>query len=229
MKTPKRRGIQACVFDAYGTLFDFNTAASRCRDALGNEFDRLNLIWREKQLQYSWLRSLQGSHADFWRVTGDALDFAMDCLELKNSELRGRLMETYLQLELFPEVKETLTQLRSLGLRTAILSNGSPGMLKAVIEYNGISNLFDRVFSIEEVGVYKPHPKAYGIARAGLGLDREEILFHSANAWDAYGASVFGMRAVWCNRYGQRPERLPGKPEFELKTLAESPVLLGAI
>ena len=228
MKNPPLRGIQACVFDAYGTLFDYASAASRCRDALGDKFDSLNSLWRRKQLEYSWLRALQGVHADFWQVTGDALDFAMDSLELKEAGLRERLMALYLELDVFPEVRETLTRLREFGLKTVILSNGSPSMLSAIVEYNGIHHLLDGVISIEDAGVYKPHPNAYGLACQRLGLGRQKILFLSANGWDAYAASAFGMHVVWCNRHGQRPERLPGRPDFEVQSLAELSAIFDA-
>ena len=121
-----------------------------------------------------------------------------------------------------------LARLRASGLKTAILSNGSPSMLRALVEHNGIDHLLDGVFSVEEAGVYKPHAKVYGLAAQRLGLDRSAISFQSANAWDAYAASAFGMRVVWCNRYGQRPERLPGRPDFEVKSLAELPAIVGA-
>lgn len=222
------RGIYACLFDAYGTLFDYASAAARCRDALGDKFENLNALWREKQLQYTWMRALQDAHADFWQVTGDALDFAMETLELRDPGLRDRLMALYLELEAFPEVRDMLVRLRASGLKTAILSNGSPAMLQAVVEYNGIDHLLDGVFSVEEAGVYKPHPRVYRLAAERLGLERSTISFQSANAWDAYAASAFGMRAVWCNRYGQRRERLPGNPDFEVKTLDELPAIVGA-
>jgi 2-haloacid dehalogenase len=228
VRKPPFQGIQACVFDAYGTLFDYASAASRCRDALGNKFDRLSSLWREKQLQYTWLRALQGEHADFWQVTGDALDFAMDSLELQDDRLRDRLMALYLELETFPEVRDTLTRLRAHGLKTVILSNGSPSMLRSLVEHNKMDHLLDGVFSIEEVGVYKPHPKAYGLACERLGLDRRTILFQSANAWDAFAASAFGMRVAWCNRYGQRPERLPGRPDVVVQSLSELLAIIGA-
>jgi 2-haloacid dehalogenase len=220
--------IHACVFDAYGTLFDYASAAARCRDSLGDKFDRLNALWREKLLQYTWLRSIQGAHADFWQVTGDALDFALDSLELKDAGLRDRLMALYLELETFPEVNAVLTHLKASGLKTAILSNGSPSMLRAIVDYNGIDHLFDGVFSVEEVGVYKPHPSTYALAGERLGLDRRTILFVSSNSWDAHGASAFGMRVAWCNRYGQRPERLPGRPDIEVRTLSELAGSIGA-
>jgi 2-haloacid dehalogenase len=165
---------------------------------------------------------------DFWQVTGDALDFTMDSLKLSDPVLRDRLMALYLELEIFPEVRDTLTRLRASGIKTAILSNGSPSMLRAIVEHNGIDHLLDGIFSVEEAGIYKPHPRVYGLAGERLGLDRSAISFQSANAWDAYAASSFGMRVVWCNRYGQRRERLPGNPDFEVKTLAELPAIIGA-
>jgi len=228
MNSPPFTGIQACVFDAYGTLFDYASAAANCGAMVGNKLERLNTLWREKQLQYTWLRALEGTHVDFWNVTGDALDFTLETLELSDPLLRHRLMSLYLELGIFPEVRDTLTRLKASGLKTAILSNGSPTMLQALVEHNGIGDLLDGVFSVEEVGVYKPHPKVYSLAAERLGLDRRAIAFQSANAWDAYAASSFGMRVVWCNRYGQRPERLPGKPDFEVKNLSELLPLVGA-
>lgn len=222
-------GIRACVFDAYGTLFDYASAAAACKDELGDNTARLTTLWRDKQLQYTWLRAAQGRHADFWQVTGDALDFALDTLGLRNDALRARLMNLYLSLATFPEVPEVLRQLRAAGLKTAILSNGSPTMLIAAVQSAGISDLLDAVLSVEEAGVYKPHPKVYQLAvdRLGVAAPRA-ICFQSSNAWDAYAASAFGMRVVWCNRYSQRPERLPGKPDREVRTLAELPALVGA-
>lgn len=220
-------GIRACVFDAYGTLFDFAAAAGGCRDVLGDDVGRLTAIWRDKQLQYTWLRTLQGRHADFWQVTGDALDFALETLGIDKHELRERLMTLYLTLDTFPEVTDTLTRLRRAGLRTAILSNGSPRMLEAAVKGNGLEHLLDLVLSVEEVGVYKTHPSVYRLAVERLAVPASAISFQSSNAWDAYAASAFGMRVVWCNRYGQRRERLPGNPDFEVRTLSELPALLG--
>jgi 2-haloacid dehalogenase len=220
-------GVRACVFDAYGTLFDYASAAERCRDALGEKLTPLTTLWREKQLQYTWLRALQGRHADFWQVTGDALDFAMETLGIHDGALRDRLMDLYLELEVFPEVPETLARLKAAGLKTAILSNGSPRMLRAAVAGANIGHLLDEVLSVEEVGVYKPHPKVYQLGVDRLGIEPAAISFQSSNAWDAYAASAFGMRVVWCNRYRQRPERLPGKPQHEVRSLAELPALLG--
>jgi 2-haloacid dehalogenase len=221
-------GIKACVFDAYGTLFDFASAARGCRDVLGDDIDRLSALWRDKQLQYTWLRAAQGLHADFWQVTGDALDFALATLGLDRPELRERLMALYLTLDPFPEVPEVLHTLKTAGLTVAILSNGSPRMLDAAVKAAKLEALIDAVLSVEEVGVYKPHPKVYQLAVDRLGLPASAIAFQSSNAWDAHAASAFGMRVVWCNRYGQRRERLPGSPDREVRSLAELPALVGA-
>jgi 2-haloacid dehalogenase len=221
-------GVQACVFDAYGTLFDFASAARGCRDVLGDAIEKLSALWRDKQLQYTWLRAVQGRHADFWQVTGDALDFALETLAIEKPGLRDRLMNLYLTLEPFPEVPEVLRQLKTASLRTAILSNGSPMMLDAVVRGSGLSPLVDAVLSVESVSVYKPHPKVYQLAVDRLGIPAAAIAFQSSNAWDAYAASAFGMQVVWCNRYGQRPERLPGKPDRMVRSLAELPALVAA-
>jgi 2-haloacid dehalogenase len=221
-------GIRACVFDAYGTLFDYASAAAGCRDLLGDKAEPLTVLWRDKQLQYSWLRAVQGRHADFWQVTGDALDYALEALDLGEAALRQRLMNLYLTLDAFPEVPEVLRRLKAAELATAILSNGAPAMLRAAVNGAGIGGLLDAVLSVEEVGVYKPHPKVYQLAVDRLGVAAGKILFVSSNAWDAYAASAFGMRVAWCNRYMQRRERLPGHPDREIRTLAELPALVGA-
>ena len=220
-------GIEACVFDAYGTLFDVAAAARSCGAELGEKSSALSSLWREKQLQYTWLRALQGRHADFWQVTGEALDFALETLQITRTGLRERLLNLYLTLDAFAEVPEVLARLKRAGMRTAVLSNGSPQMLKAALQGARITHLLDAVLSVEEVGIYKPHPRVYQLAVDRLGLEAGAIAFQSANAWDAYAASAFGMRVVWCNRYDQRPERLPGKPDHEIRSLAELPALLG--
>lgn len=221
-------GIRACVFDAYGTLFDYASVAARCRELPGPLRDRLNSVWREKQLQYTWLRALQGRHADFWEVTGEALDFALETIGIDDAALRERLMRLYMRLDAFPEVPQVLERLRAAGLKTAILSNGSPAMLDAAVQHAKIGPLFDAVLSVEAVGIYKPHPKVYQVAVDRLCLEPRAIAFQSSNAWDAWAASVFGLRVVWCNRYAQRPERLPGRPDREITSLAELPALVGA-
>ena len=222
----KPLAVRACVFDAYGTLFDFASAAAGCRDVLGDKTAALTTLWRDKQLQYTWLRSLQGLHADFWQVTGDALDYSLETLGLDQSGLRERLMGLYRTLKCFPEVPAVLRQLKDQGYVTAILSNGSPSMLADVVAGAGLGSLLDHVLSIEDAGIYKTSPRTYQLALDRLGLPAGAISFQSSNAWDAHAASAFGMRVVWCNRYGQRRERLPGKPDHEISTLTELPALL---
>lgn len=220
-------GVRACVFDAYGTLFDFAAAARKCRDVLGDDIDRLTALWRDKQLQYTWLRAVQELHADFWQVTGDALDFSLETLGIDKPGLRDGLMTLYLTLDPFPEVPDVLRRLKSAGMRTAILSNGSPRMLDAVVKAAKLDTLLDAVLSVEEVRVYKPNSEVYQLAVDRLGIPAAAISFQSSNAWDAYAASAFGMKVVWCNRYRQRPERLPGRPDREVQSLAELPGLVG--
>lgn len=219
-------GIRACIFDAYGTLFDFGSAAARCPDISQRHRATLTSLWRDKQLQYTWLRTLQGRYVDFWQVTGDALDFALDSLDLADAPRRNRLMDLYRTLAPFPEVSGVLLSLRQAGFTTAILSNGSPAMLDAAVSGAGLSGSFDAVLSADAVGAYKTHPKVYQYALDQLGVPASAVAFQSSNAWDAHGAADFGMRAVWCNRQGQRRERLPGVLHHEIRTLAELPGLL---
>lgn len=221
-------GIRACVFDAYGTLFDYASAAARCGDVLGDKVAPLSALWREKQLQYTWLRSLQGRYVSFSQVTADALEFALAAFRLSDPALHGRLMSLYSSLECFPEVPEMLARLKAAGLKTAILSNGSPHMLAAALSHGKIAHLFDAVLSVDEVGVYKPHPRVYQLAVDRLAVAPEAIAFQSANGWDAFAASAFGLRVIWCNRYDQPAEHLPGRPEAVVRSLAQLPALVGA-
>jgi len=220
-------GVQACVFDAYGTLFDFAAAARKSRDVLGDDIDRLTALWRDKQLQYTWLRAAQDRHADFLQVTRDALDFTLETI-IGKSDLRDQLMSLFVTLDPFPEVPNVLRKLKTAGMRTAILSNGSPAMLDAAVKAARLEPLLDAVLSVEEVGVYKPHPKVYQLAVDRLAIPASAICYQSSNAWDAYAASAFGMQVVWCNRYGQRRERLPGSPDREIASLTQLPALVGA-
>lgn len=220
-------GVRACVFDAYGTLFDFASAVRSCTDVLGEAAPRVGALWRDKQLQYTWLRAAGGRHADFWQVTGEALDFTLETFGLEQPALRERLMALCLALEPFPEVPGVLATLRRAGLKTAILSNGTPAMLDAAaVRHAGLAPMFDAVLSVEEVGVFKPHPRVYQLAVDRLGCPAAAIAFQSSNAWDAYAASAFGMQVVWCNRYGQPRERLPGAPDCEINTLVDLPGLI---
>jgi len=224
--TQDRIAVRACVFDAYGTLFDFASAAAGCGDVLGDRAAAVTALWRDKQLQYTWLRGLQGRHADFWQVTGDALDFTLETLGIADANVRDRLLSLYRRLECFPEVPQVLRRLKETGFVTAILSNGSPAMLADAVAGAKLGSLLDHALSVEEVGVFKPHARVYRLAVDRLGVPASAIAFQSSNAWDAYAASAFGMRVVWCNRYGQRRERLPGTPDREIRSLAELPALL---
>jgi 2-haloacid dehalogenase len=219
-------GIEACVFDAYGTLFDVHSAVTRLRARIGDRADALSQLWRTKQLEYTWLRSLMGRHADFWQVTGDALEYALAGTGV-DAMLREPLLQAYLALDAYPEVPDALRRLRAGGLKTAILSNGEPRMLEAAARSAGIAELLDAVLSVEEVGVFKPHPKVYRLAVDRLGVRPDQIAFQSSNAWDVSGAAAFGLRAVWINRIGMPPERLPGAAEHELRDLSGLPALLG--
>ncbi|TNE34057.1 MAG: haloacid dehalogenase type II [Alphaproteobacteria bacterium] len=219
--------IKACVFDAYGTLFDVNAAAREEQAALGVKWAAVSETWRLKQLQYSWLRSLQERHADFWQVTGDALDFALESAGIDDADLRDRLMALYLKLSAYPDTKPMLERLKAGGIKCAILSNGSPDMLSAAVENAGIGSLLDGVLSIEEVGIYKPAPEVYQLAVDRLGVSPSEISFQSSNGWDAYAAKAFGFQVIWCNRFGQPPERMPGTPDTEITTLADLPAMIG--
>ena len=193
---------------------------------LGDIADPFTQRWRDKQLQYTWLRTLQGQYADFWQVTADALDFAMESFGISDPVLREKLMSLYLSLEMFPDVSETLLALKRLGLKIAILSNGSMPMLLAAVKNAGLAHLFDAILSADDVRVFKTHPAVYQLAVDRLSVEPHAIAFVSSNAWDAYGASAFGMRVFWCNRYGQQPEKLPGNPDFVVRSLHEIPNLM---
>ena len=227
MTTAKIDGIGARLFDVYSTLFDVNAAAQHCAADLGDKWLPLAELWRGRQLQYTWLRSLMENYADFWQVTGEALDFAMEALEIDDAALRDRLMELYLQLDAYPEVSSVLQRLRAGGMKTAILSNGSPKMLAAAVANAGIGGSLDAVISVDSIKIYKTAPPVYQMAVDQLGVPASEICFQSSNAWDAHAASNFGFKVVWVNRFGQARERLPGKPDVLLKDFMELPNLVG--
>lgn len=218
--------IAACVFDAYGTLFDVHSAVARGGAALGDKAAAVSQLWRQKQLEYTWLRSLMGAHADFRQVTRDGLDYALAAYGVDDPALAARLMALYLTLEAYPDAAPCLEALRAAGLATAILSNGEPEMLRAAVASAGLSALFDAVLSVEEVGVFKPDPRVYQLAVDRLQVPAERICFVSTNAWDAAGAAHFGFRVAWMNRFGQRLERLPGQPAAVIGGLDELPARL---
>ncbi len=219
-------GVEACVFDAYGTLFDVHSAVGRHRARLGAAADAVSAAWRAKQLQYTWLRSLMHRWTDFAEVTADALDFALDEAGVDDDTLRRDLLDAYRSLACYPEVAGVLDTLRGGGMRTAVLSNGSRKMLDAAVAGAGLARRLDAVLSVDEVRVYKPHPDVYRLACDRLGVRREAVCFLSSNAWDAAGAATFGFRVVWVNRFGQGRERLPDPPEVEVETLDPLPGLV---
>ena len=222
------KNIDACVFDAYGTLFDVAAAAANCSDALGDKAAPLSALWRTKQLEYTWLRALMDEYVEFWQVTSDGLDYALETLGLDgDAQLRERLLNMFLELDAYGEVKDVLTRLKKGGMKCAILSNGSPKMLKSAVDNAGISELLDDVISVDDIGIYKPHNSVYQMAVDNLGIPADRICFMSSNAWDASGAANFGFRVNWVNRFGQKSERLPGTPENEIKTLSDLPPLFG--
>lgn len=212
---------RAFVFDAYGTLFDVGSAVARLRDSVGDEADRLSALWRQKQLEYTWLRGLMGEFADFWTVTGDALDYAMDQIGKNDPILRAKLMETYLSLDTFPEVVSTLQTLKDQGHKLAILSNGARHMLISAAKSSGILSLFDQILCVDELKTYKPHPDVYQLAVDKLEVEPGEISFQSSNGWDIAGAGHFGFRTAWINRALNPAERLSHVPDVVLGGLDE--------
>ncbi len=218
--------VKACVFDAYGTCFDVAAAAAHCKDGLGDNWEPLAEIWRTKQLNYTWLRSLMNEYKDFWQVTEDALDFALDTLAISDQSLRNKLLALYEELDAYAEVPDVLKDLKGQGITTAILSNGSEKMLASAVHGAGIADLLDDVISVNSLKVYKPHPSVYQLGVDELGVEKERICFMSSNAWDVAGAANFGFQVVWVNRFGQSVERLPGKPVHTISDLSELPPLL---
>lgn len=217
--------ITTCVFDAYGTLFDVTAAARAAaaepgREALAAVAPRLSELWRWKQLQYTWLRAVTGEHADFWTVTQDGLDWAMEALALADPALRARLLALYRELRAFPEVPAMLAALKAEGLATAILSNGAPGMLADAVASAGIGAHLDAVLSVESVGVFKPAAAVYDLVGARFGCAPGEVLFVSSNGWDAAAAAGRGFVTLWVNRAGDPMDRLPRTPAHVARDLS---------
>ena len=223
--------IEACVFDAYGTLFDVAAAAREAAAEPGAQgwagrWPAIALHWRRKQLEYTWLRAVAGAHADFWQVTQDALDWALQAEGLADPALRRRLLDLYWTLAAFPEVPAMLDRLAARGQRLAILSNGSPGMLEAAVTSAGLTNRFESLISVQEVGVFKPHASVYALVERHLSLPPDRVLFVSSNGWDACSAAAYGFRTAWVNRLGEPPDRLHGAPDHVLRDLTIVPELL---
>ena len=220
-------GIEICVFDAYGTLFDFNSAVARHRIAVGPSAEALSEMWRSKQIQYTWLRNSMGTYAKFWQVTGEALDHCLAAHRISNAAVREQLMGAYLALDPFPEVPGMLACLKRGGMRMAILSNGNPEMLAPMVAASGQADAFEAVLSVDEVGVFKPDPRVYRLVEARCGVPPAKVCFLSSNCWDAHGAAQFGFRAVWVNRTGAPNDNLPGALAGEIRDLSELPDLIG--
>ena len=216
----KIENIRACVFDAYGTLFDVNSAASKCKEKLGNRWESFSNSWRTTQLEYTWLRSLMKKHKNFWEITEDSLDHAMETYKIKK-EMKNELLNLYKKLSPYPEVKECLEELKSKKIKIAILSNGTPDLLRELVENNNIQKYFDDIMSIESVGIYKPDSKVYEIPIKSYGCKPENICFMSSNTWDVSGGGIFGYNAVWVNRFNKVFDKLSYKPKFVINNLKE--------
>ncbi|KNG92624.1 haloacid dehalogenase type II [Pseudaestuariivita atlantica] len=222
--------ITTAVFDAYGTLFDVAAAAREAaaepgREAFATHWPAVARDWRLKQLQYTWLRAIEGAHCDFWQVTQDGLDWALDASNLADPELRERLLALYWELSAYPEVPAMLATLKQRGLNTAILSNGSPDMLAGAVDSAGIGEMLDDVLSVESVGIFKPAPAVYDLVGKRFGCAKDEVLFVSSNGWDAAAASRYGFTTAWVNRAGEPVDRLPGQPHHVLTDLTTIPDL----
>lgn len=225
--------IKACVFDAYGTLFDVAAAARIAAAGPGGadwapRWPQLAADWRRKQLEYTWLRAVAGAHVDFWQVTQDALDWALEAHHLPSAALRARLLALYWELAAFAEAPAVLARLAAQGQRLAILSNGSAGMLAAAVASAGLGGTFEALLSVDEVGVFKPHRKVYDLVGAHLGLAPGEVLFVSSNGWDACSAAAQGFIAVWVNRDDAPVDRLHGRPAHVVRDLSGLPGVLAS-
>ena len=211
---------KAIVFDAYGTLFDVNSAAEKSKDKIGNKWENFANFWRTTQLEYTWLRSLMKKHKNFWQITEDSLDKSMETFQIDKS-LRNDLLSLYKELSPYPEVKNVLENLKKKSFKLAILSNGTPELLNHLVKSSDLENLFDDIFSVEEVRIYKPDPKVYDIPVNKYKVTKGEITFLSANTWDVSGAGNYGYNSVWVNRNNSVFDKLDYKPKNEVKNLKQ--------
>ncbi len=214
------KNIKAIIFDAYGTLFDVNSAAEKCKDKIGEKWEPFSNFWRTTQLEYTWLRSLMGRHKDFWQITEDSLDKSMKTFNIDTS-MKNELLNLYKILSPFKEVPETLKKLKERNLKLAILSNGTPSLLAQLVKSNSIDNLFDDLFSIEEVGIYKPDTKVYDLPIKKYKIEKSQVAFLSANTWDVSGGGNYGYQAIWVNRNNNIFDNLDYKPINQIKNLSE--------
>ncbi len=214
------KNVKAIIFDAYGTLFDVNSAAEKCKDKIGDKWESFANYWRITQLEYTWLRSLMRRHKDFWQITEDSLDKSMKAFRI-NSSMRNELLDLYKVLSPYKEVPETLRSLKEKKYKLAILSNGTPQLLKELVRSNELENLFDQIFSIERVGIYKPDSKVYDMPIKNYQIEKSEVAFLSSNTWDVSGGGNYGYKAIWVNRNKNIFDNLDYKPNYEIKDLSE--------
>ncbi|WP_439137305.1 haloacid dehalogenase type II [Roseicyclus sp.] len=224
--------ITTCIFDAYGTLFDVNAAARAVaampgQGAFAGIWEQIAADWRAKQLQYTWLRTLTGAHCDFWQVTQDGLDWALERAGHQDPPLRAQLLDLYLTLPAYPEAAGVLAALKKAGISAAILSNGSPDMLAAAVTSAALGDLLDDVLSVEDVARFKPHPSVYDLVGARFGTTPDQVLFVSSNGWDIAGAAAYGFQTIWINRAGDPVDRMPGRPDRIARDLTAVPAHLG--
>ena len=214
------KNVKAIIFDAYGTLFDVNSAAEKCKDKIGDKWEPFANFWRTTQLEYTWLRSLMGRHKDFWQVTEDSLDKSMKAFNI-NSSMKNELLNLYKILSPYKEVSETLKALKEKKFKLAILSNGTPSLLNELVKSNNLNNVFDDLFSIEEVGIYKPNSKVYDIPVQKYQIEKNEIAFLSSNTWDVSGGGNYGYQSIWVNRNNNIFDNLDYEPQNQIKNLSE--------
>ena len=214
------KNIKAIIFDAYGTLFDVNSAAEKCKDKIGDKWESFANYWRTTQLEYTWLRSLMNRHKDFWQITEDSLDKSIKAFKIDNS-MRNELLDLYKKLSTFTEVKEVLNSLKKKNYKLAILSNGTPALLNKLVSSNDLTDIFDDIFSIEEVGIYKPDPKVYDLPVKKYQIKKDEVTFLSSNTWDVSGSGNYGYNSIWVNRNKNIFDNLDYKPKNEVENLKQ--------
>ena len=210
--------VKAIIFDAYGTLFDVNSAAEKCKDKIGDKWEGFANFWRTTQLEYTWLRSLMDRHKDFWQITEDSLDKSMKVFNIDPS-MRNELLNLYKILSPYKEVPETLKTLKEKKFKLAILSNGTPSLLDELVKSNHLDNLFDDIFSIEQVGVYKPSSRVYDMPIKKYNINKSEVAFLSANTWDVSGGGNYGYQSIWVNRNNNIFDNLDFKPKYQITDL----------
>ena len=213
------KNIKAIIFDAYGTLFDVNSAAEKCKNKIGDKWEPFANFWRTTQLEYTWLRSLMSRHKDFWQITEDSLDKSMKAYKI-DSSLKDDLLDLYKVLSPFKEVKQTLKKLRKKNYKLAILSNGTPSLINELVKSNSLENFFDDIFSVENVGIYKPSSQVYDLPIKKYNIKKNEVAFLSANTWDVCGGGNYGYEAIWVNRNSNIFDNLDYKPKLEIKNLS---------